>query len=347
MPVASVSFAIFAFLLTVSFITGFLVGKKSMRPQLLATWEIQKKPPETPDSVGQVEEKVEPKDLAISKEEIRVITDLITIIQKNIGSLVDGTERAFISLIETVSQMDQRNRSGSKEAKNLVGKISGTGDITGADNEGLIAEAFRHLRVSGNKSTSALTELKIDMQSGALNCQEVSSKLERNLSSFVKQIGDIAYQTNLLALNASIEAARTGSYGRGFSVVASEIRRLSDTTTETVKNVEKLAREVSVAINNIAVRLLGYIEKIGYEQVRLEANMVYSKERFQIVAQDILNVTHTLLDLLSGTINEINNAMVNAQFQDFVRQQMEHVIAALEDLKNYFSNWEEYNGPRG
>ncbi|MEW6662893.1 MAG: methyl-accepting chemotaxis protein [Bacillota bacterium] len=333
-----VAFIFVALAIMTGFVAGFLVGKRSVRPQLAANQEIQENLGGNNASAGQDEEKVALKSLALGKEEIRAITDLITILQKNMGSVLETSENAFISLIQTVNKMGEKSRNSSREAENLAQKISGTGDITGEDNDGLISEAFRQLKDSGTKSISALAELKRDMQLGADDCRDASHKLEGSLTSFVKQIEDIAYQTNLLALNAAIEAARAGSYGRGFSVVASEIRRLSDTTTETVKKIEKLAREISVAINNIAARLLGYIEEICSEQKRIEANMAYSKEKLQAVAADVLQVTHVLLDLLS---DEINNAMVNAQFQDYTRQQTEHVIAGLEDLKNYFSNWEE------
>lgn len=337
MLVAPVTFILLASLVVAGFVTGFLVGKRTSRTQPAANQEIHENQEQNEQSPGQDEEKVALNSSALSKEERRVITDLITVLQENIGSVVDGSEKAFISLIETVTHMGEKNQNSFREAENLARKISGTGDLSDEGDEGLISEAFRQLRDSGTKSMSALTELKQDMQLGADDCRDVSRKLEGSLTSFVKQIEDIAYRTNLLALNASIEAARAGSYGRGFAVVASEIRRLSDTTTETVKKVEKLAREASAAITNIAARLLGYVEEISSEQERIEANMTFSKEKLQTVAVDVLKVTRVLLDLLVLS-DEIKNAMVNAQFQDFARQQMEHVIAALEDLKSYFSS---------
>ncbi|KKM11210.1 hypothetical protein SY88_09715 [Clostridiales bacterium PH28_bin88] len=342
MTVASVEFTILAVpVAAASFITGYFWGKRNLRSTPEMSQESPEKLMQTEKSNGHTEEQVTPSGLTLNREEIKTITDLIAILQKNISAVIEGSEKAFISLIQAVNQLGEKSRNGTREAENLAGKIYGTGDVADAENEGLIAEAFRQLRDSGNRSTNALMELKRDMQSGAESCRDVSLKLEESLTSFVKQIEDIAYQTNLLALNASIEAARAGSYGRGFTVVAHEIRRLSDVTTETVRKVEKLAREISVAINGIAARLHAYVQKIDDEQGRIEANKIHSQEKLQRITQDVFNVTHTIVGLLSGTINEINEALVTAQFQDLARQQMEHVIGGLTELRGHFENWEQ------
>jgi methyl-accepting chemotaxis protein WspA len=70
-----------------------------------------------------------------------------------------------------------------------------------------------------------------------------------DITSVVTAITRVADQTNLLSLNAAIEAEKAGEYGQGFSVIAGEIRRLSDQTTEAAGHIEQIVREMHTAIS--------------------------------------------------------------------------------------------------
>lgn len=90
---------------------------------------------------------------------------------------------------------------------------------------------------------ASASEIMINQQNLNLNIAEVSEVvLDINeILSFIRQIAD---ETKMLGLNAAIEAARAGEAGAGFSVVASEIRKLSDQSKETVANIQKLTRQI-------------------------------------------------------------------------------------------------------
>lgn len=154
-----------------------------------------------------------------------------------------------------------------------------------------------------------------------------------DITSLASEIDFIADQTNLLALNASIVAARAGSWGRGFSVVAAEIQKLSDRSARAGQEIAGLASRIQCELSELRQALDTTIRQH-------EADLARSRELDTAISVEI----HQVADRAVTSLNDVrdkwleiaslaSDVVVSLQFQDITRQEVEHVIAALRELE--------------
>lgn len=115
----------------------------------------------------------------------------------------------------------------------------------------------------------------------------------RESDKIVGVIRDIAKQTNLIGLNAAIEAAHSGQYGRGFSVVADEVRRLSKTTAVSTDNINETLSQIKNAVEQIAAAV-NEVSGVANHQAVVMAEATPALNELMILANNLVRMAQNL-----------------------------------------------------
>jgi len=140
------------------------------------------------------------------------------------------------------------------EVNKMVEQTAGFAD-TGQSSLGRMEETMRHIKEAGESINARLTAL---------------SEKAGNINQVVTTITKVADQTNLLSLNAAIEAEKAGEYGRGFSVVATEIRRLADQTAVAMYDIDQTVKEMQSAVSAGVMSMDKFSEEVrgGVQEIQ-------------------------------------------------------------------------------
>ncbi|WP_427338395.1 methyl-accepting chemotaxis protein [Caloranaerobacter sp. DY30410] len=144
------------------------------------------------------------------------------------------------------------------------------------------------------------------------NSIENLNKKSEEISQITNLISSIAEQTNLLALNASIEAARAGEAGRGFSVVADEIRKLAEQSQESVEQINNILTDMINDIKNV-VAVTRDTLKIFKEQESLSQNTTDAFYKISDSINKVLNQVNDIAEAIGKVKGETNNMVDEIQ----------------------------------
>ena len=297
--------------------------------------------------------------------------DEIGELSENANKMVEDINNALSQVLATTKMVASSANELSKDSAQIVGGAKSQSDKSTnvatameemsatvteiAKNSGEAANASKEARdmaVKGGdvvkKTLDGMGRIASSVERSA-NTIKVLEKSSAQIGEIVKVIDDIADQTNLLALNAAIEAARAGEQGRGFAVVADEVRKLAEKTSKATKEIADMIKGIQVDTKN-AVSAMDEGTKEGKAGVSLaiEAGAALDKivETVKRVSDMIAQIA-TAAEEQSATTEEITrnigsiaevskDTMTKAEASSSVTEEMKKLAEELESLVNRF-----------
>jgi len=166
---------------------------------------------------------------------------------------------------------------------------------------------------------SSLYQTIVDASDSAKSLAEKST----NISNVLDVIGGIAEQTNLLALNAAIEAARAGEQGRGFAVVADEVRALASKTQDSTQNIQTMITEVQNGVDGVVAKIESGVNKADAAVSLSEETKSLLADTMEIInrVNDMSMQTAAAAEEQSAVSDDINRNLVDLNAQTKMTQE--------------------------
>lgn len=280
-----------------------------------------------------------------SKDELKQLADGVNSMQSSLHSLVMSTSKTSEQLsaaaeelgasaeqstlaTEQIAVLSQNSTLGAEKQLHSINEVGHSIKNLSTSIQQIAINSNDMLNISEKANESTINGSKI-VHNVVLQMNVISkivgdlSTLIQNLDEKSKEIGnitsmitDISEQTNLLALNAAIEAARAGEQGKGFAVVADEVRKLAEQSKKSAAQITNMLNEIQNETNNAVIYMNSGTEKVN-EGIGLSVEV---NDSFNDIQQLITSVTSKVQEV-SASIQEM--ASVG-----------DHIVTSSEHVKN-------------
>ncbi|WP_155593537.1 methyl-accepting chemotaxis protein [Lysinibacillus cavernae] len=239
-------------------------------------------------------------ELAQSSNEVQAGTEQITVTMQELASGTETQASTTGDLAETMTAFKRSIHETTQEGTELKEHSSHVQNLT---------VSGKNLMVQSTKQMAAINGIVLDSVKKVESLNEQSAEI----SKLVSVIDDISNQTNLLALNAAIEAARAGEHGKGFAVVADEVRKLAEQVQFSVTDISTIVHRIQGETSNVTSAL-----QMGYEEVKRGTTQLdQTNETFEQISNAVEDMIDNITTI-STNLNHLaqNSETINASIDD-------------------------------
>ncbi|HTY07637.1 MAG TPA: methyl-accepting chemotaxis protein [Candidatus Edwardsbacteria bacterium] len=244
---------------------------------------------------------------------------------------MSASQQEISSTIQRISQGTSTQVASVRETKDAVEEITASVEQVNSNAQMAALSASQALQQASDGGTTmeSIVQQMTDIDVTMTRLSGVVSSLEKKaveISRITELISSVAWRTNLLALNAAIEAARAGESGRGFSVVAIEVKKLAERTATATNEIDALIKEIQGEITQTVEAMREGVDKVAKgKELAAESNQAF----YQII-DAVKHSADGVQQISEATSRQVEGAKKIAKAIDSVAMVAEEIASGME-----------------